>query len=98
LGYPDLFFTKLVMLILFMPLIIYRVMSTVQSSLTAPLLTGAVKTSVAADLRANPTLASLALHKAERDEKKYEEIRQKVANQNTQRPAEVGEPVRRKHR
>ncbi len=52
---------------------------------------GEVKTSAAADLRSDTTLASLALHKAEREEKKYEEIRRKVAaKQQQQAPSQVG--------
>jgi hypothetical protein len=42
---------------------------------------GETVASAAADLRAETTLASLAVHKAEREEKKYEEIRKKIANQ-----------------
>jgi hypothetical protein len=53
---------------------------------------GEVKTSAAADLRSDTTLASLALHKAEREEKKYEEIRRKVAAKQQQQgaPSQVG--------
>jgi hypothetical protein len=51
---------------------------------------GEVKTSAAADLRSDTTLASLALHKAEREEKKYEEIRRKVAAKQQQAPSQVG--------
>ncbi len=52
---------------------------------------GEAKTSAAADLRSDTTLASLALHKAEREEKKYEEIRRKLAVKQQQgAPSQVG--------
>ena len=57
----------------------YRI--TLASLTPVPASAGEVKSSAAAVLRSETTLASLAVHKAEREEKRYEEIRKKVAKQ-----------------